>query len=533
MLRALLNELTGAPNTHVRAEELKYAIKEHLEELGEPVCLTAMLSDDNAEVSVAFLREVYWIVDQVGTPTVIPFVEVGGIVEREACDLAWFKDPITAEIGVPDPKDYIAAFERSLREDAPGFEIAEDALALCAVFATQNGADRFFVRDLILAAVDNLGDSPSPSTRIEKPHVEAAARSVKFRGLNVLKSPPETILFAQAYARAVNRPNGALRSEPGFAVPVPFLYSEYRQLIDEMGRSVIGTTTPAVEFEGLKSSLIQRRLFALDNRNDTITIKKEWAYAEHLDQILTFDYYTEVAGRQRRLPAVNVPPAPVATPGLDDVVNQLYLGHLAALQAIQIALTEKQTPTGEPTTITISEVYPAYVEVCQHLGLAPAGRRPGFYKILLVLEAKGLIQTRKHGCSVVCIDALPQKQSLGLSIVRKLQSLLQVPSTATAEDRTSANSNLNPQPAAGRLAPAQQLAIAAIQQSLEKTANPRALLSDIYQSYITLCQERGKAPATKQRFKQILDIFEARGLIRRERCYIGARPDSLVYLRKG
>jgi hypothetical protein len=519
MLRTFLNELTETPHPEMGIEDLRYAIVAYLKDLAEPVCLMAMLSDDNPNVSVEFIKETYWIIDKVGTPTVIPFVETGGVVERalKSWNLAWFKDPLTADVGVPEPQDYRAAFERSLRQDASGYEITEDALALCVAFASQNSGDRFFVRDLVLAAVSQISTDPTAtqSTIIHRSHVEAAAKKIKFGCLDILKSPPENILFAQAYAKIIRGKTGANQPGPRYSVPVSELYKDFAAI----ERPLIGTATPAIEFEELKSSLVRRGLFALDHRSDTITIKKEWAYLDHLDQILTMDYYTEVAAQQQRRPTTDIPTEQVKAPPPEDAAKPLYLGHLAAL----IAIFDAGKTHSEPM-ISVSDVYPGYVEMCKHIGVAAAGRRRGFYNVLSALEAKGMICRGGRG-TTVCVDASPTHQRAWMSqwqsLLRKLQDSSKQPTPPPVGGQP---------PDISGITPTQQQVLDAILTVAQEKGKRQVLLSEAYQKYGDLCGKQGKTPFTKQRFKVILGHFESRGLIKRDRCYIGGRPNSLIQL---
>jgi Cdc6-like AAA superfamily ATPase len=490
-----LTELTGCNSNGLCLDELKYRVREYLETTDNMVALLLILYDNNPDDAVQFYQDLETISKTCGNPAISVFVTVDGTVETalKALNPAIFDDPQQCtEIQRPTPHDYAGMIEAVMREVAVGHDLTAEARGGCAAYAAQKCGDETLVHKILRRAVDVLTSEHPDTTLITEHHIKTAYRQVLFDHLTPLKSPPENILFVQAYAtRCLARPKTIK-----FEVPLQDLHDTYCMALET---AAVSTIVPHYQlFEVAKDRLVEMGCFFIDNRNKTITIKPEWAYRENIEYILSWDYLEErdASWRETVTPPSNHTAAAA-------VIDKLYIGHLAALKAI----IETYIDMGDQPP-TLSQVYPRYVQICTERGLTPVAPNKSFRRIGHALEEKHLIKTHRRGRNTHVEPLQPRALSarVNLAIAHAINPRSVTMAPTIRQTR--------------RPAPAQQLAMAAIQQTLEKTAKPHALLSDLYPQYVQTCTMEGVSPAGRSRFRGLLKELRDRGEISKRVVFV-------------
>jgi hypothetical protein len=508
----LLTEMTGQCSAGLGVDDIRYRIEEYVAGSPTPPAILLFLQEANTDVSVTFYRQLDAIASNTGNLHIVIYCAVGGAIGKRLREL----DPELSTtpgqqltIHPPTLETYTDLTNLVLQQDvAPDYSLSDEAAARCAAYALEHLYVSDDIENLLRVAHGIVKISDPQSTCIDVAHINAAYGRTRFDHLNVLKSPPENISFVQVYAAFFLETPDAKERVP-FYVSVGDIYARFKMALADQPLPPL--VSPSVRFERILGHLIEIGAFFYDDaRQLRISIKPEWCSKDNFETISCWDNHPAPAP---------VPPAP----DLEAVINKLYIGHIAALDAIIETCERKRADLSvdAPGCPTISDVYPTYVEACSELGLTPVGRRRGFHHVLTTLEEKHLVRIHRRRRMVYLEPLRPQTWAdIHARILRF--GTAPVPPTQSDAPTTSRQST--------RPAPAQQLALAAIQQTLEKTAKSHALLSEIYQTYVTLCEERGETPAKKQRFKRILDVFESRGLIEKTACRVGRRPGSLIHL---
>jgi hypothetical protein len=490
----LLVEMCGQSGAGLGVDDIRYRLKEWIASAPTPPAIFLSLQEANPDVSITIYKQLDALASETNNLKIAVYCCAGGAIEKRLMEL----DPALGAtpghqltLEPPTIGSYTDLANLVLRDVAPDYSLSDEAAALCATYALEHLYVSDDIENLLRVAHKLAMLSDPLSTCIEVAHINAAYNRTKYDHLNVIKNPPENTPFVQAYAAIFLETLNAQERAP-FFVPTGDLYDRFKKALAEQPVPLI--VAPNVRFERILGQLIEiGAFFYEDVRQIRISIKPAWCLKDNFEAMAYWDGHPTPPVREE-----------TPTPEHNAVIDTLTLGHLAALKAI----IETYIDMGDQPP-TLSQVYPRYVQICTELGLQPVRRKPGFWKLIGSLKAKNLIRTERRGPEL-CVDPI-RPQALFPGVQSKL--LAAAPPPTHGAGAIALNN-----------APAQQLVIAAV----EKTANPSALLSDIYQMYITRCQERGEIPATKDRFKQILKTFESRGLIRRERCYVGCRPDSLI-----